>query len=89
MLDEPTRSLSPDAAKRIRELIGEKAKAEGRTILIASHNLKEVEELADRIAIIHRGAIVAIGSLSDLKTWAGFSPSTDLDALFEHFTCNH
>ncbi len=86
LLDEPTRSLSPDVAGKVRKLIHKKAGKEGKTILIASHNLKEVEELADRIAIIHHGVITALSSLSDLKTRAGFSPSTDLDALFEHFT---
>lgn len=89
LLDEPTRSLSPDVAGKIRELIHNKAGKEGKAILIASHNLKEVEELADCIAIIHHGVIVALGSLSDLKTRAGFSPSTNLDTLFKHFTCNH
>jgi len=86
LLDEPTRSLSPDVARKIRKLIHYKAANEGRTILISSHNLTEVEELADHIAIIHHGVIKALGSLSDLKTLAGSSPSTDLNTLFEHFT---
>ena len=85
LLDEPTRSLSPDVAAKIRRLLREKAEREGRTILISSHNLHEVEELADRIAIIHRGVITAFGSLSHLKTLAN-SSSTDLGPLFEHFT---
>ena len=86
LLDEPTRSLSPDIAKKIRELIHQKAKNEGRTVLISSHNLKEVEELADHIAIIHQGAIQALGSISELKARAELSQSTGLDALFNHFT---
>jgi len=86
LLDEPTRSLSPDVAKKIRELIQNKAREERKTILISSHNLTEVEELADRIAIIHHGVITALGSLSDLKTREGLSPATDMDTLFEHFT---
>jgi ABC-2 type transport system ATP-binding protein len=89
LLDEPTRSLSPDIAGKVRKLINNKAKKEGKSILIASHNLKEVEELADEISIIHHGVIKALGSLSDLKTLAGISPSTDLHSLFEYFTCNH
>lgn len=86
LLDEPTRSLSPDVAKKIRELIHQKAQNERRTVLISSHNLKEVEELADHIAIIHHGAIQALGSISELKARAGLPQSTDLDALFKHFT---
>jgi len=89
LLDEPTRSLSPDVAKKIRELIHQKAKNEGRTVLVSSHNLREVEALADHIAIIHQGVITALGSLSDLKTREGLSSSTDLDTLFNHFTRNH
>jgi ABC-2 type transport system ATP-binding protein len=86
LLDEPTRSLSPDVARRIRGLIHNKAKKEGKTILISSHNLTEVEELADRIAVLHQGTIKALGSLNDLKTQAGFSRSADMDTLFEYFT---
>lgn len=89
LLDEPTRSLSPDVAGKVRKLIDNKARKEGKTILIASHNLKEVEELADRISIIHHGVIKALGSLSDLKTLAGLSPSADLHSLFKHFTYHH
>lgn len=88
LLDEPTRSLSPDVAGKVRKLINKKARKEGKAILVASHNLKEVEELADRISIIHHGVIKALGSLSDLKTLAGISPSEDLHSLFEHFTCS-
>jgi ABC-2 type transport system ATP-binding protein len=89
LLDEPTRSLSPDVAGKVRKLINNKAKKEGKAILIASHNLKEVEDLADGISIIHHGVIKALGSLSDLKTLAGISPSADMHSLFEHFTHNH
>ena len=88
LLDEPTRSLSPDVARKVRGLIHNKAREEGRTILISSHNLTEVEELADRIAVLHHGTIKALGSLNDLKTQAGLSQSTDMDTLFEHFTSN-
>lgn len=86
LMDEPTRSLSPDVASTIRELINHKVRHEGKTVLISSHNLKEVEDMADRIAIIHQGAIKAIGTLSELRTHAGFSQPADLDAIFKYFT---
>ena len=86
LLDEPTRSLSPDVAMKIRRLMRHQARKEGKTILISSHNLIEVEELADRIVVLRHGIITAIGSLSDLKTLAGSSPATTLETLFEHFT---
>ncbi len=83
LMDEPTRSLSPNIAKMVRKLIKNKAVDEGKTVLIASHNLKEVEELADNIAIIDNGDIVASGTLDQLKNSIGLSESADLDRIFE------
>jgi len=86
LLDEPTRSLSPDTARNIRALIQRQAKEEGMAVLISSHNLREVETLADQIAFIDNGAIKAMGPLDQLRSAAGLSPTTDLDTLFDHFT---
>jgi ABC-2 type transport system ATP-binding protein len=86
LMDEPTRSLSPDIAKNVRALIRKKAKVKGKTILIASHNMQEVERLADRIAIIDNGTIRAMGNMEKLKTDAGIPPTAELEAVFEHFT---
>ena len=88
LLDEPTRSLSPDMAGKIRKLLLNKARQEGTAILISSHNLTEVAKLADQIAIVHQGTLAALGSLKALKESAGLSPTTDLNNLFNHFTCN-
>lgn len=86
LLDEPTRSLSPDIALKIRRFIRYEATEKGKSILIATHNLEEAAEIADQIAIIHRGAIRAVGTMSELKALAGLSPSVKLDAIFEFFT---
>lgn len=83
IMDEPTRSLSPNIAKMVRQLIQDKVRKEGKTVLIASHNLKEIEDLADSIAVIHQGNIKAFGTLDELKASAGFSQNEDLDAIFE------
>ncbi len=88
LMDEPTRSLSPDVAGKTRQVLLNKAKKEGTTILISSHDLMEVEELADEIAILHRGALRVLGSLAQLKEKSGLAHSSDLKALFEHFTHN-
>ena len=66
-LDEPTSALDPVSAKTVRDLILELTKSDGRTIFINTHNLDEAERLADRIAIINRGRLVAIGNPKDLK----------------------
>jgi ABC-2 type transport system ATP-binding protein len=88
LLDEPTRSLSPNVAREVRALLRRQAETEGKTILISSHNLKEVEDLADQVAILHQGVLRAIGALAELKAEAGTASSADLDTLFDHYTGN-
>lgn len=67
-LDEPTLGLDVEAARSIRKLIKEWIKSDRkRTILLTTHYMAEAEELCDRIAIIHRGEIVALGSSEELK----------------------
>jgi ABC-2 type transport system ATP-binding protein len=66
LLDEPTASLDPDAADRARRQIQQIAAEEGITQLITSHNMKEVEELCDRILFIRGGRIVAEGTTAQL-----------------------
>ncbi len=65
-LDEPTSAMDPHSAKQVRDAILE-LRAQGRTILLCTHNLVEAEQLADRIAIIRRGQIVASGTAGELK----------------------
>lgn len=68
LLDEPTRSLDPVAAARMRALISSLASGNPpTTILLTSHNLAEVEELCQRIAIISRGRIRAIDTTANLR----------------------
>ncbi len=66
LLDEPTSAMDPESARLVRDEIA-RLKSSQRTIVICSHNLSEVEELADQIAIIYRGKILALGSLEELK----------------------
>lgn len=65
LLDEPTSAMDPQSAKQVRDAIIELQRDE-RTFLITTHNLMEAQMLADRIAIIRRGRIIANGSLEDL-----------------------
>lgn len=66
LLDEPTSAMDPESARLVRDLIKDLRSSE-RTIIICTHNLAEAEELADRIAIIRRGQIIAKGSPDELK----------------------
>lgn len=69
ILDEPTRSLDPFAAKDLRTTLVEWVKQDGqRAILITSHDLHEVESVSDRIAIMGKGRIGAIGPIQELRS---------------------
>ena len=65
VLDEPTSALDPLARVAVRELLLH-ARAEGKTVFLSSHQLSEIELICDRVAIIHRGHIVRLGTLSGL-----------------------
>lgn len=58
LLDEPTASLDPDTADWIRGKLREYAESRGATLLLASHNMAEVERLADRVILLHQGRII-------------------------------
>jgi ABC-2 type transport system ATP-binding protein len=66
LLDEPTSAMDPHSAKLVRDAILE-LREDKRTIILCTHNLAEAEILADRIAIIKQGTIVAQGTTADLK----------------------
>jgi ABC-2 type transport system ATP-binding protein len=66
LLDEPTSAMDPHSAKQVRDAILD-LRRDHRTVLICTHNLSEAELLADRIAIIRRGRIVALDSPERLK----------------------
>lgn len=66
LLDEPTSAMDPESARLVRDSIKE-LRSDDRAVMICTHNLAEAEELADRIAIIRRGKIIASGSPSFLK----------------------
>ena len=67
-LDEPTLGLDVTAARTVRELVqGWQKAVPGRTILLTSHYMAEVDELCDRLAIVDHGRILAIGTSAELK----------------------
>ena len=78
-LDEPTASLDPDVAHKIREVLLEERQATGLSILYTSHNMREMEEMSDRIIFLQRGKIVAEGKARDIVARFGQS---DLEEVF-------
>ncbi|MFE4543392.1 ABC transporter ATP-binding protein [Arthrobacter sp. NPDC056727] len=65
-LDEPTTGLDPEARLEVWQVVQDLAK-QGATVLLTTQYLDEAEQLADRIAILHAGRIIANGTLADLK----------------------
>lgn len=70
-LDEPTLGLDPEGTKELLNLILELGKREGKTVLISSHLLHQVQAICDRVGIFVKGKLVAIGSVSDLAKEIG------------------
>jgi len=67
LLDEPTLGLDPHIAIKVRNEIKRINREKGATIVLTSHYMHEIEELADRIAFIHKGKIMDIGLVSEVK----------------------
>ena len=80
VLDEPGNGLDPDGIRWVRELLRALA-ADGRTVLVASHQLAEVEQFADALVVIAAGHVVATGTLASV---VGGHP--DLETAFLELT---
>ncbi len=78
-LDEPTASLDPDIAYKIRSLLKEERRSSGLSILYTSHNMREMEEMSDRIIFLQRGRLVAEGTAQAIVARFG---KTDLEEVF-------
>ena len=66
MLDEPLTGLDAAVARQVKDLLVARVKM-GRTVILTTHILEVAERLADRIGIIHRGSLIAEGTLADLR----------------------
>ncbi len=71
ILDEPTNGLDPAGQREIRALIPQLAR-EGRSVLLASHLLREVEQICDRVAILRRGKLLQVGSIAEVVGTGSF-----------------
>jgi ABC-2 type transport system ATP-binding protein len=78
-LDEPTASLDPDTADRVRSHLRSVRERSGLTMLYTSHNMREMEELCDRLVFLHQGKILFEGAPKELLARRGVE---DLEALF-------
>ena len=81
VLDEPTASLDPDVAHRVRTGLLDVAANDGTTLLVTSHNMREVERLCERVVFLAAGRVVADGSPSEVADAFGHG---DLEGVFLH-----
>ena len=79
LLDEPTASLDPDIADKVRSLVRRTQRERSTAILYTSHNMKDIEVVCDRIIFLHEGSILAEGTAAEIKE--RFS-GRDLDEVF-------
>jgi len=86
-LDEPTVGLDPVARKAVWEHLTELRQQTGMTICLTTHYMEEADSLCDRIAILHLGHTMALGSPDELKEASGLTNAT-LDDVFAYYTGN-
>jgi ABC-2 type transport system ATP-binding protein len=80
ILDEPTTGLDPVGQRDIRDLVRRLAGETGKTIFFSSHQLREVEQICDEVAVIDRGRLVAQGPLAEVAA------GRDLETMFLELT---
>jgi len=70
IFDEPTTSLDILVARTVTQFIGD-CRARGRTVILSTHIMSEVEKLCDDVAIVHRGRVLLQGTVAEVKAAAG------------------
>lgn len=84
-IDELTKSLDTTSAKELRRIIKETlVREQGKTIFFSTHQLYEIEELADRIAFMVKGRIIAVGTTDELKEMIGKHDVT-IEGIYNYF----
>jgi ABC-2 type transport system ATP-binding protein len=80
-LDEPTSSLDPESTQQVHELIESLCRQEENTVFLCTHRLEEAERLADRVAILNSGRLLALGSLPELTQQFNHGLWVEVDLL--------
>jgi ABC-2 type transport system ATP-binding protein len=87
LLDEPTTGLDPVARQNVWEHLLELREHFGTTIFFSTHNMEEADGVSDRVAVMNRGKIAALGSVEELKAKTG-KPDATLEEAFIFITGN-
>ncbi|HHV30595.1 MAG TPA: ATP-binding cassette domain-containing protein [Clostridium sp.] len=77
LLDEPTSGLDVSAIRDVHEFIAS-CRKEGKTVIFSSHSMSEVEKLCDRVGIIHKGNLVEVGNIDEIKSRYGNQSLEDI-----------
>lgn len=92
ILDEPTSGLDPSSRQNVYGIIHEMKRA-GVTILLSSHALTELDDRIDRVAILNKGHLAAVGTIPDLRRHIGLAaeisihaPESSVHVLAQHFS---
>jgi ABC-2 type transport system ATP-binding protein len=85
VLDEPTASLDPDVALRVRHGLLEIAERDGTALLMTSHDMSDVEKVCERVVFLSHGRIVADGTPGEVATAYGHG---DLEGVFLHLAAH-
>jgi len=87
LFDEPTANLDPVSAVRFRNVIKDLSVNKGKTVLLATHNMFEAQDLCDHIAIVNRGKIIANGTPTEVRRLTGGRVKIEMGVLLpEGFT---
>ncbi len=79
IIDEPMVGLDPHHGRVVKDILKERSEA-GMTVFVSTHQLSLAEEMADRIGILHHGALIALGTREELRTQSGATGA--LEATF-------
>jgi ABC-2 type transport system ATP-binding protein len=85
LLDEPTAGVDPQSRVRLLELVRDQARR-GTTVVYTTHYMEEAQDLCDRIAIVDRGKLLALGTLAELRGLVGEKDLVRLTGRFEPAT---
>ena len=87
ILDEPTVGIDPEGVRQLVEIIKELSKKDGRTLLISSHQLYQMQQICDRVGIFFEGKLVACGSIDELAAASGVDKNRNdiLDEIYHRY----
>ena len=87
ILDEPTLGIDPEGVRQLIEIIKTLSQKDGRTLLISSHQLYQMQQICDRVGIFFQGKLVACGSIEELASESGLGAegAGNLDEIYHRY----